>query len=107
MPGGARFSLPVQTDSEVHPASYTAGTRSLPGIKRPGCGVDRPPPSSAEVKESVELYLYSSSGPLWPVLRVNFTFRGMVPLIFIYEMEASGQLHAPAAVHLGRNPGTL
>jgi hypothetical protein len=26
------------------------------------------PPSSAEVKERVELYLYSLSGPLWPVL---------------------------------------
>jgi hypothetical protein len=31
-------------------------------------------PSSAEVKERVELYLYSPSGPSWPVLRVNFTF---------------------------------
>jgi len=26
------------------------------------------PPSSAEVKERVELYLYSPSGPSWPVL---------------------------------------
>jgi hypothetical protein len=28
-------------------------------IKRPGRGVDHPPASSADVKESVELYLYS------------------------------------------------
>ena len=30
--------------------------------------MDHPPPSSAEVKGRVELYLYSPSGPLWPVL---------------------------------------
>jgi hypothetical protein len=33
-----------------------------------GRGVDHPPPSSAEVKERVELYLYSPSGPSWLVL---------------------------------------
>ena len=32
------------------------------GVKRPGRGVDRLAPSSAEVKEGVELYLYSPSG---------------------------------------------
>jgi hypothetical protein len=31
------------------------GTGSFPGVKRPGRGVDHPPPSSAEVKERVEL----------------------------------------------------
>ena len=41
---------------------------SFPGVKRPVRGVDHPPPSSAEVKERVELYLYSPSGPSWPVL---------------------------------------
>ena len=35
--------------------------------KRPGCGFDHPPPSSAEVNKRVELYLYSPSGPSWPV----------------------------------------
>ena len=34
-----------------------------PEIKRPGRDVDHWPPSSAEVKERVELDLYSSSGP--------------------------------------------
>jgi hypothetical protein len=51
----AGFSAPVQTGFGAHPASYTMGNRSLPGVKRPGCGVDQPPPSSAEVKEIVEL----------------------------------------------------
>jgi hypothetical protein len=38
-------------------------------VKRPGCVVDHPPTSSAEVKERVELYFYSPSEHLWPVLR--------------------------------------
>jgi hypothetical protein len=45
------------------------GYRVIPGVKRPGRGVHHPPPSSAEVKERVELYLYSPSGPSWLVLR--------------------------------------
>jgi hypothetical protein len=52
----------------AHPASYTMGTSSLPGVKRPGCGVYRPPTSSAEVNKRVELHLYFPSGPSWPVL---------------------------------------
>jgi hypothetical protein len=65
---GARFSAPVQTGPGTHAASYTIGTGSFPGVKRQERGVDDPPPSSAEVKKRVELYLYSTSGPSWPVL---------------------------------------
>jgi hypothetical protein len=43
------------------------GTGSFPGVKRPERGVDHPSPSSAEVKERVELYLYSTSVPSLPV----------------------------------------
>jgi hypothetical protein len=50
------------------PASYTMRPGSFPGVKRPGRGVDHPPASSAEVKETVELYFYSRSGPSWLVL---------------------------------------
>jgi len=60
---GPRFSSPAQTGPETHPASYSMATGSLPGVKRQGRGVDHPPSSSAEVKERVELDLYSSSGP--------------------------------------------
>jgi hypothetical protein len=41
---------------------------SYPGVKRSGGDVNHPSPSSAEVKERVELYLYSSSGSSWPVV---------------------------------------
>jgi hypothetical protein len=50
------------------PSPYTMGTGSSPGVNRPRRGVHHPPPSSIEVKESVELYLYSLSGPSWPVI---------------------------------------
>jgi hypothetical protein len=47
---------------------------SFPGIKRPGRGVNHPLLFSTEVKERVELYLYSSSGPSWPALGQTFLF---------------------------------
>jgi hypothetical protein len=59
---------PVQTGPGAHPASYTMGTGSFLGVRQPGCGADHPPPSSAEVKERVELYLYSTSGSSKPVI---------------------------------------
>ena len=116
---GVSFSTPVQTGPTAYPASYTMGTRShhggkpawawhwppnlssvevkervelylysllwafvawsrlnfnlmgtgsFPGVKQPGCGVDHPPPSSAEVEGRVELYSCSSCGPSCPVL---------------------------------------
>jgi len=38
-----KFSAPVQTCPEAHPASYRMGTGSFPGVKRSGRGVDHPP----------------------------------------------------------------
>ena len=69
IPVGARFSAPIQTGPGAHPASLYNGYRvSFPGVKLSGRGVEHPPPSSAEVKETVQLYLYPLSGPSWPVL---------------------------------------
>ena len=69
IPVGARFSAPVQTGPGGPPSLVYNGYRvSFPGVKRPGRGVDHPRASSAEVKERVKLYLYSSSRPSWPVL---------------------------------------
>ena len=67
IPVGARFSVPAQTGPGAHPASYTMGTGSFLGVKRPT-------PSSAEVQGRVELYIYSPSGPSWPDLRWTSKF---------------------------------
>jgi hypothetical protein len=68
IPVGPRFSAPVHTGPGTLTTSYTMGTGSFPGVKRPGRGVKHPPPSSAEVEERVELYFYSPFGRSWPVL---------------------------------------
>jgi hypothetical protein len=41
------------------------------------CGVDHPPPSSAEVRERVELYLYSLSEPSWSVVGWTYLTNNM------------------------------
>jgi hypothetical protein len=38
---------------------------SFPGVKWPGRATDYPHPSSGDVEERVELYLYSQIVPLW------------------------------------------
>jgi hypothetical protein len=61
MIGVGNFSLHhrVQNGSRANPTSYpTPGALSL-GIKWPGREADHSPPSSAEVKECVELYFHS------------------------------------------------
>ena len=65
---GARLSAPVQTDPGSYPASYTIGTGAFPSVKRPRRGVNLPPTSSAEVKETVELYLYFPSESSWQII---------------------------------------
>jgi hypothetical protein len=65
---GARFSAQLQTGSGAHPSSYTMGTGYFPGVTRLDRGVDHPIPSSVDVKERVELYLYSSSWLWWTVI---------------------------------------
>jgi hypothetical protein len=49
------------------------GSWVLPGVKRPGRGVEYSPISSAEVKERVELYLYSPRWSFMACSRVNVT----------------------------------
>ena len=66
----ATFRFVAQCLTTVLPRTYTMGTGSFPEVKWPKEGVvfDHPRPSNAEVKERVELYLYSLSGFAWPVL---------------------------------------
>jgi hypothetical protein len=60
---GVRFSAHIQTGPGAHQASDKMGTRSFLGVKWLGNDADHPPPMSAEVKERVDLYVYSPSGP--------------------------------------------
>jgi hypothetical protein len=46
---------------------YNGYRVSFVGVQRPGCGTDHTPPSTAKVKERIEIYLYSPSGSSWPV----------------------------------------
>jgi hypothetical protein len=49
------------------PSHLYNGYWVIPGVNRPGRGVDRTPASNAEGKERVEPYLYFSSVPSRPV----------------------------------------
>ena len=51
IPLRARFTTPAQKGPGVHPASYTMGTVSFPGVKRQGRGVDSPPHLSPRLKK--------------------------------------------------------
>lgn len=59
-PMPARFSVPVQTGPDAHPACCTMCAGCLPGPKRPGRGANHPLPSSNEVA-----ILWVCTGMLW------------------------------------------
>jgi len=63
------------------------GNGSFPGAKRRGRVVDHPPHLSADVKERVELYIYSPFGLSWPVLGWTFPLP-FIPII-IYSLTYS------------------
>ena len=44
------------------------------GIQQPGQGIAHPPFSSADIKERLELSIYSLSGPSWPVLGWTYLY---------------------------------
>jgi hypothetical protein len=69
----------VQNGCGSHPASYPFSL----GVKRSGREADPSPPSSAEVKECVQLYFHSPNTPSWRGARLKnrgkfiFTFQVM------------------------------
>jgi hypothetical protein len=78
MPEGARFSAPVQTGPEIHPASYTMGTGSFPGVRRQRRGVERTPHLAPRLKKG---YRYTSTSHL----RLHGLFKGELYLpIYTY-----------------------
>jgi hypothetical protein len=71
IPAGSRFFAPIQTGPGAHQPSYTMGTGSPPRRQSGRNLALTTHPHNAEVKERVQLYLYSPSEPLWPVLGWN------------------------------------
>jgi hypothetical protein len=84
--GAGNFSLHhrVQDGSGAHSASYQMGTRS----SFPWREADHSPPSSAEVKEWVELYLHYPNTPSWRGAQLK-TAQGQLHLYLLplYSMK--------------------
>jgi hypothetical protein len=82
--GAENFSLHhrVQNECVTHPVSYPMG------VKRPWLEADHSPPSSAEVKERMELYLHFPKTPSWRGAQLKKKTTGTtLPLLLpsIYE----------------------
>ena len=89
IPVGAGFSATVLTGPGANPASYTKGTVSLPGVKRPERSVDHPPQPAARLKKSRAFSLL----PHWVFVaysRVKFTFT--FPSFVLHLAHFNGRL---------------
>jgi hypothetical protein len=77
---GDRFSVTVVTvpTESTHPHAQWVNVSLAGGVKRPGRGFDHLIPSSANVKEVVELYLYCLCA-FMASYTVNFTTVEILP----------------------------
>jgi hypothetical protein len=72
------------------PIRCVPGTISLE-IKRPGREADQSPPSSAEVKECVELHLHCSNTPSWRCDQLKIKYRNSFTFTFTFKMCISNK----------------
>jgi len=79
----ARFSASVQAGLGLTQRRAQWLPSLFPGVKRPGRCVDFPTPSSAKVKERVELYLYWPSGTTGPLLGWTYLLTFLLLLLLL------------------------
>jgi hypothetical protein len=72
--GGMFFSTRSDRFLGPHSLLYSGCPVSFPKVERLGCGFDHPLPSTAEVKERVELYLCPPSGAFMSSGKLKFSF---------------------------------
>jgi hypothetical protein len=77
------------------PIQWVPGTLSL-GVKRPGREADHSPPSSAEVKKWVELYLHSPNTPPWRGAQSTGTLLLLLLLLLLLFIQRNH--HNPQAM---------
>ena len=77
-------------DGAIFSTSFQTGPWG-PEVKRPGRGADHSPPSKRRGHERVELYLYSPSGPSWPVIGRAFTFTILLTVLPLYSEQKRKQ----------------
>jgi hypothetical protein len=80
------------------PIQWVPGTLSL-GVKRPGCEAHHSPPSSAEVKEYVELYLHSPNTPSLRDAQLKYKHRDNFTLtlsLFLLILSSNLRLLSPS-----------
>jgi hypothetical protein len=88
-PGGGEIFRTSPDRPWGQPSFLYNGNGSSRRVKRPGSGVEQPLPSSAEVKERVELYLFSPSGPSWPVLGWTVLLLNLLDSIVVSKTPTS------------------
>jgi hypothetical protein len=90
------------------------GAGSFPGVKRLGRSVDHPLPFSVEVKEKLELYLYSIFVVCYRVRFSNYTTHSFrIFYIFLSRIAAifrelhSLRTHAACILHVSSSTAAL
>jgi len=87
-PGGGEIFRAPKDRPWSPPSPLNNGYRLFTGVKRPRRGVDRPPSSSAEVKERVELFIYPHLKVFMARSRVKFTLLLLLLLLLYYHLYA-------------------
>ena len=115
-PGGGRDfphpSRPGQGPTQP-PIKWVLGL--FPGVKAAGTWRWPPITSNAEVKERVELYLYSTFGPSWPVIEWTFLYftlrvcltKAYSPSSYKYQVFSTKSVTSKMEIPVSRDCGEL